>query len=405
MSLLPYSAAKKSTAPKRRAALSETATDYLASILESSNDGIIELTMEGLVTDWNPAATRIFGYAPHEIVNRSVQLLIPLELLDEAQAMLTRARGGERVPHYETVRLRKGGARIDVSLTISPVRNRSGEIVGTTTIIHDITELKRGQRMDAELQRVHAELRAHAQKLEHTVAERTAHLQRTIAELEGVSYSLSHDLRGPLRTIQGFVQLVLEDAGDRLQPEEKQLLEKAIKAAHRLDRLIQDVLTYTRVSRQSVTLENVDVERLLHQIVDERPELRSPHAEIEIQSPLLPVHGHEASLTQIITNLLDNAVKFVPPERKPRIRIHSRPAGDQVELCFEDNGIGIPQEAQSRLFAIFQRVHDDKRYPGTGIGLAIVRKAVERMGGSVHLESELGQGSRFYVRLPNTLHE
>jgi signal transduction histidine kinase len=144
----------------------------------------------------------------------------------------------------------------------------------------------------------------------------------------------------------------------------------------------------------------VEVEPLLRQIIDERPELQPPRAEIVIESPLERVRGHQASLTQIITNLLENAVKFVAPGQRPRVRIWSTVTNGQVRLCFEDNGIGIPKEAQVRLFGIFERAHAGKAYPGAGIGLAIVRKAVERMGGSVWVESESNQGTRFCVQLP-----
>jgi signal transduction histidine kinase len=290
---------------------------------------------------------------------------------------------------------RKDGTEFPVEVGLNPAKTPDGMFVLAAVI--DITQRK---RMEAELAKVYADLREHARTLEATVTERTSHLQQIIAELEGVSYSLSHDLRGPLRTIQGFSQIVLSDAADRLEPEEKELLTKSINAANRLDRLIQDVLTYTRVSRQTVVLHDVDVELLVRQIIDERPEFQSPRAEIAIETPLDRIFGHEASLTQVITNLLDNAVKFMPPDRRPQMRIRSERQEGQVNLWFEDNGIGIPPEAQSRLFAIFQRVHDEKQYPGTGIGLAIVRKAVERMGGSVRLESELDHGSRFCVRLP-----
>ncbi|HYE61081.1 MAG TPA: HAMP domain-containing sensor histidine kinase, partial [Phycisphaerales bacterium] len=201
--------------------------------------------------------------------------------------------------------------------------------------------------------------------------------------------------------IQGFSQIVLADAGDKLGPQEQELLKKTINAASRLDRLIQDVLTYTRVTRQPVALNRVDVEQLLRQIIDERPELQAPNAEIFVEGRFEPVRGHEASLTQCITNLLDNAVKFVAPGRLPRVRIWSEVTDDGIRLWFEDNGIGIPKEAQSRLFGIFQRVHDDRTYPGTGIGLAIVRKGVERMGGRVGLESAPGAGSTFWFELPS----
>lgn len=354
----------------------------LDALLEAVEDAIVGISLEGRIESWNRCAEKIFGHPARQVLGRPIGILIPAERVAEEERAMARVRRGEIVSACETVRVRADGERVSVSLTMFPTRNLAGETVGAIQIAHDISEQKKTVAMEA------------------IVAERTAHLKQTIAELEGVSYSLSHDLRGPLRTIQGFAQLVLEDAADRLKPEEKDLLNKAIRASHRLDRLIQDVLTYTRVSRQTVTLQTVDVERLLRQIIDERPELRSPRADIQIVGALHPVRGHEASLTQVITNLLDNAVKFVPPERQPKIRIQSRLVGDSVELSFADNGIGIARAAQPRLFAIFQRVHDDKKYAGTGIGLAIVRKAVERMGGTVTLESEEGVGSTFLVQLP-----
>lgn len=387
--------ARDLTEQKRIAAVAA----QLRNAIDATPNGIVMIDDRGKIVMANVQMERLFGYTRSEMLGQTIELLIPERYRRAHPAQRdayisspeVRAMGHGR----ELFARRKDGTEFPVEVGLNPAHTPEGTFVLGAVI--DITTRK---KMEAELGRVHSDLQRHAQTLEKMVRDRTAHLQQTIAELEGVSYSLSHDLRGPLRTIQGFVQLVVEDAGDRLNAEERDLLGKAIKAAHRLDRLIQDVLTYTRVSRQTVALEDVDVERLLRQIVDERPELRSPRAELVIEGPLLPVRGHEASLTQVITNLLDNAVKFVPPERVPRIRIRSEAAGNDVELWFEDNGIGIPKEAQPRLFAIFQRVHDDKRYPGTGIGLAIVRKAVERMGGSVSLDSELGVGSRFCVRLP-----
>lgn len=251
----------------------------------------------------------------------------------------------------------------------------------------------------AELAKAHKELRSRAQDLEAMIAERTTHLQATIAELEGVSYSLSHDMRAPLRTIQSFSQIVLADAKEKLGPEEKELLQKTISAAGRLDRLIQDVLIYSQVARESIELKPLDMEQLLRQIVHERSDWQPPRAEIEIRGPLAPVRAHEAYLTQCITNLLDNAVKFVPTGRQPRICIWNEAMKNQVRIWFEDNGIGIPKEAQERVFGMFERVHGEKVYPGTGIGLAIVRKAVERMGGAAGVESGVGKGSRFWLQL------
>ena len=266
-----------------------------------------------------------------------------------------------------------------------------------TAFLRDITERKRTVQ---ELAKAEEDLEDYARNLETTVARRTADLRATIAELESVSYSLSHDMRAPLRTIQSFSQIILAEAGNKLGPMEADLLKKSISAADRLDRLIQDVLIYSRLSQGNIELKPVEVEPLLRQVIGERPELQPPKAEIEIRGALCRVRGHEAYLTQCITNLLDNAVKFVAEGVEPKVRIWNELMENQVRLWFEDNGIGIPKEAQERMFGMFQRLHSEKVYPGTGIGLAIVRKAAERMDGTAGVESEPGKGSRFWLQLP-----
>lgn len=165
------------------------------------------------------------------------------------------------------------------------------------------------------------------------------------------------------------------------------LLKQVLKAGQRMERLIEDVLALSRLSRQDITLAPVDVERVLREVLDQ-PELQPPQAEVAIISPLLPVLGHELSLAQALSNLLGNAIKYVAPEVQPRVR-----------LWVEDNGIGIPRAAQDQVFEIFHRLHRSEEYEGTGIGLAIVRKAIERLGGAVGIESEPGQGSRFWIEL------
>jgi signal transduction histidine kinase len=165
-----------------------------------------------------------------------------------------------------------------------------------------------------------------------------------------------------------------------------------------MDKLIIDLLAFTRLSHTPISSEPVDVEKLIHGIVQERAEFQSPRAEIRIESPLLRVAGNETSLTQCLTNLMDNAVKFVPPGAVPRLRIYSERNNGGVRLWVEDNGIGIDPVGKQRLFQMFQRIHGDA-YPGTGIGLAIVRKGVERMGGETGVESEPGKGSRFWLQL------
>jgi PAS domain S-box-containing protein len=253
----------------------------------------------------------------------------------------------------------------------------------------DITEQKNTE----------TELETERSKLESRVAERTSQLQTTISELEAFSYSLSHDMRAPLRAMEGYTQLLRNLLADKLGPRELDFFGRIMSSAERLDALIQDVLQYSRVARAPLELKKVDLEKIVEQVISDYPALQKPAATIDIQKPLLPVMGHEAFLTQCISNLLSNAVKFVAPVVKPKVLVYTKSSPPDVRLYVEDNGIGIPVENQRQIFGIFQRLHSNTAYPGTGIGLAIVQKAVERMGGRVGVESTLGKGSKFWLQL------
>jgi signal transduction histidine kinase len=257
-------------------------------------------------------------------------------------------------------------------------------------VIVDVTERKQAQ-----------------QNLEEAVAERTSKLREAIGELEAFSYSIAHDMRAPLRGMQGFAHVLQEDYGERLDGAGKQYLARIIASAERLDRLIRDVRHYSKVSRSELPLERVNLGILTREIIESYPQFKDPKVTIQIKEPLPTVVGNPASLTQVISNLLSNAVKFVAPGTAPHVRVWSEQLNTSssgrdsqtVRLWFEDNGIGIPVEAQNRLFQIFQRVHRPEVYEGTGIGLAVVRKAVERLGGRVGVHSEPGKGSRFWLEL------
>ncbi|MDB6123718.1 MAG: hypothetical protein JWQ71_2711 [Pedosphaera sp.] len=252
---------------------------------------------------------------------------------------------------------------------------------------------------DLALQEAQQKLRQHADDLEKRVAERTARLSETIAELEAFSYSISHDMRAPLRAMQGYSDYVMENYGEKIGPEGQQYLQRINRAGMRLDTLIQDILSYSRAARAQMDLHPVDLEKLLDDIIQQYPGFQPPQVEITIEKPLGSVIAHEASLTQVISNLLGNAIKFVQPGQTPRIKIRAEPRGDDLRLWFEDNGIGIASKDLNRIFAIFERVHAERTYEGTGIGLSIVRKAIERMGGQVGVESELGKGSKFWIQI------
>ncbi|PYK63044.1 MAG: hypothetical protein DME21_04310 [Verrucomicrobia bacterium] len=498
----------------------------LAAIVESSADAIISKNLDGIITTWNQGAERIFGYTAAEVVGQPISIVIPPDRLSEEPEILERLKRGERTEHFETVRKRKDGTLVDISLTISPVKDSHGQIIGASKIVRDITERKQAEealrrseahktailqtaldailavdqtatvrewnrgaekmfgypkeealgrkideliipaeesdyyhgalveylatgvgsllgrpfeltvlrrdetkfhcefaitrnswvepteytcisrditerkRAEEAVRESEARLAKANEELEMKVEERTAGLKAAIAELEAFSYSLSHDMRAPLRAMRSFSQIVMAEYAEKLGVGGTDLLKRVTDAAGRLDRLIQDVLAFSQLSGQEIKLETVDAENLMRQVIQERPEFQPPKADIQIQSPLLPVKGHQALLTQCITNFLDNAVKFVVRGKQPRLIVKSEALGDEVRLWFEDNGIGIAQHMEERLFGIFQQLHRPGTYPGTGIGLAIVRKAAERMKGRVGVESEPGKGSRFWLQLP-----
>jgi signal transduction histidine kinase len=255
--------------------------------------------------------------------------------------------------------------------------------------------------------------------LERRVAQRTVSLEETISDLEDFSHSITHDLRAPLRAIRSFAEILRGECGECGRGEAQENIDRIVTAASRMDKLIQDVLQYSRVARSEMRLVPVDVEKLLRGIIATYPAFQPPEVEIQIKGPLPRVMGNEAALTQCFSNLLGNAIKFVTPGTRPEVRIWAEPVkvdgkrpnqeggvknGEQetspvlfARLWFADNGVGIPKEAQERIFRMFQRL--DRSYDGTGVGLTVVRKAVEKMGGRVGLESEPGQGSRFWLEL------
>jgi PAS domain S-box-containing protein len=373
----------------------------MAAVVESSDDAIISLKLDTVITTWNRGAQRMFGYSAEEAIGKSIQIILPAGSEDEEPRIIQRILKGERIDHFETVRVAKDGRRIDVSLTVSPIHDATGEkIVGVSKILRDITERKRAQEA---LKQAQDQLRRHAEELEEQVAERTARLRETIQELEAFSYSVSHDMRSPLRAMQGYADALLEDYRDKLDPTGEDYLRRICRAAGRMDLLIQDVLAYSRVAKGDIHLREVNVENVVRDVIQSYPALQSEHASIKIAAPLPLVMGHEAYLTQIVSNLLSNAVKFVEPGKRPEVEIRAEIKGELAEIIFADKGIGIAPEHQNQIFQIFGRVYSDKKFEGTGIGLAIAKKAAERMGGSIGVRSELGRGSQFYVLLKRVL--
>ena len=263
--------------------------------------------------------------------------------------------------------------------------------------------LERARNLSA-LNKAQLELSRHAESLEGKVQERTAKLQESINELETFSYSLAHDIRAPLRHIFGYAQLLLEDAAPRLPEESRRFVDSIIRSIVKLDSLTKDMLAYTQVSREQVSMSAVDVVDVVTNVVARNPRLSEPGV-VEVH-PIPKVLGERVLIDQTLSNLLDNALKFVPPETMPKIIVRAEsqsetsPASQpqkMVHIWVEDNGIGIAPEYHEKIFNIFERLN--MNHQGTGIGLAIVAKAVAKMGGRVGVQSEVGKGSRFWIEL------
>lgn len=364
---------------RRRAAESER---RLSAIVEYSTDAIISIDLDAVIRSWNQGAEQLYGYTGAEAIGKPVSILIPENRENEEPQILERIRRSESVKHYETVRRRKDGTLIDISLTVSPLKDAFGRVVGASKVARDITERVRAREI-----------------LEQMVAQRTSQLRDTVSELEAFSYSIAHDMRAPLRAMHGYSRILEEDFAEMLPATAKGFLDRIARGAGRLDQLITDVLNYTRITRGDMPLGPVDIEKLTRDIVEIYPNLREAGAAIFIQSPMPQVVGNAAALTQCISNLIGNAVKFVAPGTKPQVRISAEVRHDRVRYSVEDNGIGIGEEAQRRIFRLFQRLNPTNEFEGTGIGLTIVRKAVERMAGQVGVASQPGAGSTFWIEL------
>lgn len=262
------------------------------------------------------------------------------------------------------------------------LHDETGRFEGALDMFTDIT------------QRKHAE-----ERLGQTVTEQGDRMREIAREMELFSYSMAHDLRAPLRAMQGLARVMLEDFSQYLPEEGNDLLGRLAASANRMDRLILDVLQYSHLVRGEMPLQEVDAKQLIEEVLHNFPDLESVRGNISFEGPFPPVLANPGALTQIVSNLLSNAVKFVSRGTEPRVRIWAEPGDTTVRLYFKDNGIGIPKKGQQKLFGLFQRLHPYDAYDGTGIGLAIVRKAAERMGGEVGVESESGKGSMFWVSL------
>ena len=335
--------------------------------------GAIVLTEEALTTDLTAALHEVFRTQP-PWSDIPVVLIASIGPSNKGTKMADHLRGPRRT----------------ITLLERPLRS--------ATLLATLDTLLAARHRQYEIRDLLDERDHLLSSLESRVAERTTELRRMVEEMESFSYSVSHDLRSPLRSLAGYAEAMLEDFGPEMPAGARSYCDKIIRAARRMDNLTQDVLAYTRVTRSEMELSAVDLDALLSEVIEQYPALGALSGGIKIQRPLGCVRGHVPSLLQCFSNLLGNAIKFVPENRTPQVEVWSTVHGNRRRVSVKDNGVGIDPADHARIFRMFERAAG-KKVPGTGIGLAIVKKTVEKMGGTVGVISELGRGAEFWLEL------
>ena len=371
---------------------SEIARRHLAAIVASSDDGIVSKNLKGIILSWNEGASRVFGYSADEAIGQPITFLIPEDRLTEESLIIDRIVRGERINHFETVRRRKDGTLIDVSLTISPIKNERGEVVGASKIARDISERARAEAERNDLLRREHEARAEAEAANRLKDEFLA--------------TLSHELRNPLNAVVGYAEILLRSNEGR----QSELVAKAAETIRRnalaQSHLVSDLLDLSRLEMGKLSLDPkpVSLSTILLDAIDTvraEAQAKAISLEVNIGSDALIVEGDPTRLGQIAWNLLNNAVKFTPAQGKVTISLNR--VANSAEFAVADTGQGIARDFLPHVFEIFRQADASsvRRQGGMGIGLALVKQLAELHGGTVHADSKgAGQGATFSFTIP-----
>lgn len=368
---------------------------YLESIVQSMGEGVLTLDADGRHAMVNPAAASMLGFATDELIGRPGHDLWHHTRADgtacaeSACPIRQTLRDGEVRRRDDEVFWRRDGSSFPIEYVVAPLRENGG-IAGVVVMFLDITERKRVEETIRQINR----------ELEQRVASRTAQLEAANHELEAFAFSVSHDLRAPLRAIEGFSRILVEDYGPGLDAEGKRLIGVVRDNTARMGQLIDDILGFSRMGRRDLDVGDTDVKALAREVFEEQ-RAAAAGRDLRLVIGALPrARGDRAMIRQVLVNLIANAIKFTQPLAQAVIEIGSN--SSEKEHCYHvrDNGVGFDMQYADKLFGVFQRLHSGEEFEGTGIGLAIVKRIINRHGGRVWAEGRVGEGATFHFSLP-----
>lgn len=358
----------------------------LAAIVRLADIAIISKTLKGIITSWNLEAERLFGYTASEAIGKPITILFPPDKTHEEEEIIAQVQRGESLTHFDTVRIRKDGSAVEVSVSLSPVLDLYGRITGVSKIVHDITR-----------QRVYEEdLKLSNRNLIAAITE----LKRSNKELDEFAYIASHDLKEPLRGIHNYVSFLLEDYASLLDEESRNYLDRIQRLAERMTALTDCLLSLSRPGNTPIPMQTVDPNVVLNEVEEDvRPTLVSLGVKLRRAGRLPSVTGNSLRIREVFQNLIINAAKYNDKPQK-WVEVGCEHTRAVPVYYVRDNGIGIPEQHRAAIFRIFKRLHEQNKFGGgTGAGLTITKKIIERHGGKIWLESTEGEGTTFYFTL------
>jgi PAS domain S-box-containing protein len=359
----------------------EQVANRLAAIVESSEDAIVSKTLDGIIRSWNQGAERLFDYTADEAIGQSITIIIPPDRLDEEAAILERLNEGERVEPFETIRSRKDGTRVNVSLTISPLRDEGGRVVGASKIARDITDRV---RQEQDLQAANAAL------------------QLANEDLQQFAYSASHDLQEPLRSVAIYCQMLREEYSATLGPDGQKYLGFAVQGARRMEDLLKNLRLYMQVTTADMAPVSVtDANQALHNALLNLKVAIEENGASVAGSDLPHVAMQPGQLELVFQNLITNAIHY-RSDLPPQIRVAAARLAEGWVFSVQDNGVGIEPRFHEQIFGLFKRLQARAENPGSGMGLAICQRIIKRAGGRIWVESILDRGSTFLFTIPDT---